>query len=56
MTVLELKTSLQEHVKRCAEEMSLVFMGRTLSDNMTIKDYKIPELAILHLVLNLRGC
>ncbi len=56
MTVLELKTSLQEHVKRCAEEISLVFMGKTLLDDRTMKDHNIPELAILHLVLNLRGC
>lgn len=55
MTIAELKRVIQDKQQVPVDQQRLVFSGKQLEDNKTLKDYEIGNDAQLHLVLRLRG-
>ncbi|CAE7248467.1 unnamed protein product [Symbiodinium sp. KB8] len=54
-TVEELKQRIEEREGIPPDQQRVVFSGKQLEDDCTLADYDIPEAAVMHLVLRLRG-
>lgn len=55
LTVREVKEEIQKLEQISVDQQRLIFQGKQLEDNDTIKYYEIGPNATVHLVLRLRG-
>jgi len=54
-TIEAVKQRIQDQVGLPPDQQRLLYSGKQLEDNRSISDYDIPDHAILHVVLRLRG-
>lgn len=53
--VSHVKQALQQRESIDIEQIRLIYSGRQMKDELTLKDYKISPGATIHMVLQLRG-
>jgi Ubiquitin family len=54
-TVLDVKKQLQEKEGIQVDQIRLIYSGKQLSDDQTLKSYNITAGGTIHMVLQLRG-
>ncbi|AFZ79551.1 ubiquitin family member protein [Theileria equi strain WA] len=54
-TVSQVKAALQERENIDVRQIRLIYSGKQMSDDLTLKDYKVMPGSTIHMVLQLRG-